>query len=71
MKITFEEEIESHKAWFESMYCCKCGEGIYKIHHQLQPKKKNSWWIECDNCGYESIPTETRSEAIHWWKQSC
>ena len=68
MKITFEEEIESHKAWFESMYCCKCGEGIYKIHHQLDPFTPNPWWIECSNCGHESIHAPSKQIAIRSWK---
>ena len=71
MKVTMMEEIEARKAWFDSMYCSECGEGRYKIHHQLQPEIPNCWWIECENCGHESFPSPSRDIAIARWKQEC
>ena len=69
MKITFEEEIESRKAWFDSMYCSKCDEGIYSIHHQLLPKTGDCWWVECENCGHTCATSPSRAIAIARWKQ--
>lgn len=69
MKVTFMEEIEAKKAWFESMCCPLCGEMKYKIHHQLQPATENAWWLECTNCGHESYPSPARDIAILRWKQ--
>ena len=71
MKVSFMEEIETRRAWFDSMYCSECGEGYYKIHHQLQPETSNCWWLECENCGHESESAPTRDMAIARWKQEC
>lgn len=69
MKITFVEEIEARKAWRNSMCCPQCNEYKYKIHHQLKPETSLAWWLECDNCNYESEPMLTRGLAIERWKQ--
>ena len=69
MKITFMEEIEAHHAWRECMYCKKCDNGTYRIHHQITPYAEEPWWIECPNCGYESKPSAIRSGAIARWKR--
>ena len=71
MKVTFMEEIEARKAWFDSMYCSVCGEGYYRIHHQLQPPTLDGWWLECENCEHESIAAPTREAAIARWKDEC
>ena len=68
MKVTFMEEIEARKAWFGNMYCPCCDEGLYKSHHQLEPKVSDCWWIECENCGFETTPASTREYAIARWK---
>ena len=70
MKVTFMEEIEARHAWFANMYCPQCNEGRYKIHHQLKPEVSNAWWLECENCGFESYPSPTREIAIARWKQA-
>ena len=70
MKVTFMEEIEARRAWRECMYCSKCNEGRYKIHHQLQPETSNAWWVECETCGFESPSAPTREIAITKWKQA-
>lgn len=67
MKVTFMEEIETHHAWREKMYCYQCDCGKYNIHHQLEPEIGNCWWIECVNCGHESIHAPTRAMAIEFW----
>lgn len=69
MRMTFFEEIEIKKAWRECMTCPQCNEFKYKIHHQLQPRPEE-WWIECENCGYETNPSPTRETAIMHWKQN-
>ena len=66
MKVTFMEEIEAHRAWTEGMYCKVCDHGTYRIHHQLQPEE---WWVECDNCHYESKSAITREAAIKNWRK--
>lgn len=71
MKITFMEEIEAHKAWFNSMICAQCNGENYRIHHQLQPEISNAWWLECTNCGHESSPSPSKEIAIARWKQEC
>ena len=70
MKVTYIEEIKSCHAWRESMYCSKCNEGKYKIHHQLKPETSMCWWIECENCGYESTPALTKYLAITNWRNN-
>lgn len=69
MKVTYTEEIESHRAWFAHMYCPKCDEGIYEIHHQLSPIVDKCWWLECPNCGFESVHTTTCRLAINGWSK--
>lgn len=68
MKITFIDEIESHRAWLGTMYCPKCGEGKYSIHHQLDPLVSNCWWIECPICGHESPHMPSHQAAIDAWE---
>lgn len=69
MKITMIEEIEAHKAWTYKMCCPRCNEFKYRIHHKVQPQP-DEWWIECDNCNYETDPTPTRDLAIMHWKNN-
>lgn len=64
------EEIEAKKAWSNRMLCPQCNEFKYKIHHQLQPETSSSWWLECENCGFESYPSSSREIAIAHWKQA-
>ena len=68
MKITFMEEIEVHHAWRECMYCKKCDNGTYRIHHQITPYTEEPWWLECENCGNESIHAPSKQIAIRSWK---
>ena len=70
MKVTFREEIEARKAWHKNMYCPRCNEGKYKIHHQMEPETYNNWWVECENCGYEGYHSPEREIAIARWKQA-
>lgn len=69
MKVTFIEEIEAHKAWTYKMCCPRCNEFKYRIHHKTQPQP-DEWWIECDNCNYETEPAPTRNLAIMYWKNN-
>ena len=69
MKVTFIEELEHRTALNRNMYCGKCGSHSYCIHHQLQPDPQE-WWIECEDCGFESYPSPTRVIAIGRWKQA-
>ena len=68
MKITFTEEIEAHRAWRECMGCSNCGELKYNIHHQLEPKVQDSWWVTCPNCGHESKHKNDREDALAEWR---
>ena len=68
MKITFTEEIEARRAWLGNMYCPKCVCGKYNIHHQLEPVITECWWIECPECGHESLHVPTREIAIMEWQ---
>ena len=67
MKVTFIEEIESHRAWFQHMFCPQCDEGTYKVHHQLEPVEERCWWITCPNCGFESAHSTTYQLATSAW----
>ena len=71
MKITFIEEIEARRAWRDCMGCMKCGELKFDIHHQIQPKVGDCWWVQCPNCGHESTHAPSRNTAIVWWKKEC
>lgn len=70
MKVTFIEEIETHRAWLETMSCPKCCELKYRLHHQTFPTTENSWWLECANCEFESPAAPSRELAIKAWKKS-
>ena len=67
MKVTYYEEIENRTAFSRKMYCPHCGSHIYNIVHQLMPEP-HSWWIRCDECGYESEERPAREIAIQDWK---
>lgn len=71
MKVVFLEEIEEHKAWTNKMCCSKCNEFKYKIHHQVSPEITEAWWVECANCGHESLSMPSRELAIDRWKKEC
>ena len=71
MKVTFIEEIEARHAWRECMYCSKCDNGTYRIHHQTMPYVDEPWWVECASCGHEGKPSVTREGAINRWKTEC
>lgn len=68
MKVTYFEEVESRTALNRDMFCPNCGSHGYTIHHQLDPVTSNCWWIECEDCGYESEPTPDRKITIARWK---
>ena len=68
MKVTYVEEVESKTALDRDKYCPNCGSHGYIIHHQLEPETSNCWWIECEDCGYESEPAPTRKLTIARWK---
>lgn len=70
MKVTYYEELEARKAWRNCMYCPKCDGYKYTIHQQLHPITRVAWWVQCDNCGYESMHCYSREEAIAHWKKS-
>ena len=69
MKVTFMEELESRTAFSRKMYCPSCGSHMYIIHHQLSPETPDCWWVECEQCKYETFPSPTREVAIGRWKQ--
>ena len=69
MKITYTEEIETRTAFSRKMYCGKCGSHGYCIHHQLEPKEIDCWWVECEDCGHMSPQSPDRDIAIARWKQ--
>lgn len=68
MKITFTEEIESHRAWRGCSGCSNCGELKYEVHHQIDPDIYNSWWVTCPNCGHEGRHRNARDDALAWWR---
>ena len=70
MRITFMEEVESRCAFSRKMYCPACGSHCYKIHHQLQPKTSDAWWIECEDCGALGLESPSRAIAIERWKHA-
>lgn len=69
MKVTFVEEIESRTAYNRRMYCPHCGSHCYQIHHQLEPKEIENWWVECEECDWEGPGGPDRKIAIVRWKQ--
>ena len=68
MRITFEEQIEKHKAFSKRMKCKKCGGIHYSIHCQIQPTCIFKWYVQCDECGHESNGAITRTVAIERWQ---
>ena len=70
MKITVIEEIESKRAWAASMFCPRCGESRYQIHHQLQPNSFHCWWLSCPNCEYETEAMFAKDLAKKRWKEA-
>ena len=67
MKVLFVEEIESHKAWRDSMGCMHCGELLFDVHRQIKPEVKECWWVECPNCEHQGPHTLTRELALKGW----
>ena len=67
MKVMFVEEIESHKAWRDSMGCMHCGELLFDVHRQIKPEVKDCWWVECPNCEHQTAPASTREQALKNW----
>ena len=67
MKVTFTEELESKTAIDRKKYCAKCGSRRYCIHHRLQPEP-TSWWVECEECGFEGYEGPTRDIALARWR---
>ena len=70
MKVTFLEEIESKHAWRDVSYCAKCNNGIYEVHHQLEPETSDCWWVMCPNCKREMPHMPTRAMALKYWRDA-
>ena len=68
MKVTYWDQIETHKTFSRKMRCKKCGKHKYEIVRQLRPYTRTPWFIRCPNCDYTSETAVTRIEAIAIWR---
>ena len=69
MKVTYREEVESHRALTKKMRCPNCGSVSYEIHHILEPVEKQNYYLQCADCGVMGYGAPTRDLAIARWKQ--
>ena len=66
MKTTIYEMISRHGALDRRMFCSNCGSHMFNIHHEVMPE--DLYWIECDECHFESEPRATKKQAIKEWQ---
>jgi hypothetical protein len=68
MKVTFVEEIEQYRAFWPRKGCPLCGGFTSEIHHQIEPKEQECYWVKCSGCGRLGPEALTRELALSAWR---